>query len=287
VNDGRLPASKRDTTTPVATTVFVLYLPSTTTLTLDGGRGYPFHGQFINTTDGTPSGTPVYTPFVVVPFNVKSRTATASHELVEVATNPEASTAGYAVFDPKQFAWTLLAGRATELADACEYDYDAFFRQKEPSFDYQVQRTWSNAAALAGKNPCVPANPEPYFNVAARDRETFKPDAKLQPTSGAVEGYEIAKGDQKVITLDLYSTGPTDDWTLTAVEGNAQIPAAWTDKGHLDLSLDGTLGRNGNHVALTVKVKSPGSLAVEMITIVSTSKAGNKRFYPILIHTSA
>lgn len=96
-------------------------------------------------------------------------------------------------------------------------------------------RSWSNLAAAAGHDPCVPA-PEPatrpYFNVA--------------PSTDRVS---IGLGQSMTLDLNAFSDGPMPDWTVTAVDvshanGGTANAATFT--------LDGSSANDGTRLHLTI-----------------------------------
>ncbi|HEY2365215.1 MAG TPA: hypothetical protein VGH87_02475, partial [Polyangiaceae bacterium] len=88
--------------------------------------------------------------------------ASLSHELVEAATDPLLDTsAAWAFPDVDHLVWSYVPG--AEVADMCDLEPSSF----QPLVgSYFVQRSWSNASALAGHDPCVPALAQPYFAAA-------------------------------------------------------------------------------------------------------------------------
>src|SRR5262249_39975352 len=99
-------------------------------------------------------------------------TAAESHELIESATDP------YPMYDPAydrldddHYYWSSTLGGA-ETGDMCAQNPTAFTRFSE--LPYIVQRTWSNQAALAGHDPCVPPIPDTvYFSAVPELNETL------------------------------------------------------------------------------------------------------------------
>jgi hypothetical protein len=78
--------------------------------------------------------------------------ATASHELIEAATDP------YFITAPAYILSGVFAYFG-EIGDLCQ-------GRTDHEGDFSYQRIWSNQAAHAGGDPCVPPNPnEPYFRV--------------------------------------------------------------------------------------------------------------------------
>lgn len=89
-------------------------------------------------------------------------TDTISHELIEASTDPKVVSApAFETTDTAHIAWSHEAG--AEVADMCEWTGNM---QQRLVGNYLVQRIWSNAAAMAGHDPCVPAPDGPYYNAA-------------------------------------------------------------------------------------------------------------------------
>jgi hypothetical protein len=122
-----------------------------------------------------------------------------------------------------------------------------------------VQRTWSNAAARAGHDPCQPELPgEVYFNAAP-----VLPDMgqiSVQGQSVTVRSVKIPVGGSMTIPVQLFSEGPTGPWTVTASD---------LSKGNLSLSLDKTTGQNGDVLHLTIKVLGAGQGNMEPFIVKS------------------
>ena len=80
-------------------------------------------------------------------------TATASHEILEAATNPDPARRGFAFRQSSENRGFTAAG--VEPVDPCGIVTMDRHRTQENGF--LLQRAWSNRAALRGRNPCVPA----------------------------------------------------------------------------------------------------------------------------------
>jgi len=202
---------------PDANTIYEISIP--TTLPYDDGTGskcctdyYGYHYDTkINNVD--------------VPFAIncacadsslnalQNLTETANHETLEAATDPLGN--GFAQADDDHAAWTYTTDG--EIGDLCEYA-DTANLLAPTGMSYAIQRTWSNAAAHAGHDPCVPAAAADYYQTI--------PDA---PDVGTVSIFgstttthltKIAKGATGTLTLHVYAdganTGPfkvtVDDW---------------------------------------------------------------------------
>jgi hypothetical protein len=121
-------------------------------------------------------------------------TSTSSHEIIEAATDPipNNATPGWQLVVDNTSHW--IGQQGDEVADLCQLDANI----TEGSF--QLQRSWSNAAAAANKgSPCVPVPPnELYMNVTA-----------------APAPLTVAAGGTATYTLGGWSTAPTADWMLS------------------------------------------------------------------------
>jgi hypothetical protein len=174
-------------------------------------------------------------------------TATVSHELVESATDPYTfSNPAFSQTDDNNAIWTIATGG--ELADMCENNADANLIPAGST--YAVQRSWSNAAAQAGQNPCVPAPSAPYFNSYP-----ILPDNVTLNYGGdwVTRGVIIPVGMTKTIDIVLSSTAPTSGpWTIAAWDMNDFLG----NPPNTTLTLDKTTGVSGDVVHLTITVKS-------------------------------
>jgi len=182
--------------------------------------------------------------------------ASVSHELVEAATDPLLETSPAWVFpDVDHLVWAFVPG--AEIADMCDLEPQSF----QPLVgSYVVQRIWSNASALAGHDPCVPAPSQPYFDAApvltAKQQITF--DGKILTT----DGLDLAVGETKTIAVRLFADAPTSDWTVDAID--TSDPSGFT------FSWDTQTGNAGDTLHLTITRNSPGSSEIAV-----TSTAGS------------
>jgi hypothetical protein len=242
--------------TPNMNTMLVLYYPTGTTITLQGATSCQTFGGYHNS--ATVNGQQV--AYAVVPRcgNLDQTTGDASHEMIEAATDPfPMVNPAYAQVDEGDLIWQLIVGGG-EVGDMCAQFPSAF--TKFPPFNYTVQRTWSNKAALAGHDPCQPELPgEVYFSAAP-----VLPDmvaTSIQGQNVMLKAVHIPVGGSRTIDLDLYSDGPVAPWTVSATgAGN-----------NLNLSLNTTTGKNGDVLQLTIKVLSAGQGNIEAFIIKSTS----------------
>jgi hypothetical protein len=180
--------------------------------------------------------------------------AEASHEMIEAATDPlPTDMPAYIALDPQHLVWQLIAG--PEVSDMCAANPDAFY--KPTGISSLVQRSWSNAAAAAGHDPCQPDGTSPYFNAVAVMSD---PVEIPQTVYGALEtqGIHIPIGTSRTVEVDLYSDGPTGDWTVSAIDLSTGLLGA--PKPALSFSFDKTTGKNGDKLQLTITALEKGPL---------------------------
>jgi hypothetical protein len=100
--------------------------------------------------------------FVDRQTDLEIRELVSSHELIEAATDPIPDN--HPAFQLTDAASPWLAF-GEEVADLCTRgDPTATWHEN----GFVAQRSWSNAAAAAGKDPCVPGQQKPYFNAVAK-----------------------------------------------------------------------------------------------------------------------
>ena len=196
--------------------------------------------------------------FVVAPLTAEDDvTTTVTHELAEAATDPFPNTQpAFALEDAPHSLWEV-GTFGGEVADMCQNLSDSNYTPTGSTF--MIQRSWSNAAALAGTNPCVPVPPGygPYFNSypTLPDMVTLSGNAFNGPVT--VPGVGIAVGSSKTIDVVLQSEAPTSGpWTVTATDLSYYMggTAATT------LTLDKSTGQSGDVLHLTIKVNSAEQL---------------------------
>ena len=174
-------------------------------------------------------------------------TASYSHELIEAATDPLVETdLAYGDPDPDNYVMGYTPG--AETGDYCEYLDTAYIRLE----GYEVQRTWSNKASLAGKDPCVPAPKQtayiaavPMFTAQAPIDDVYT-GAKLM-----TRGASVAVGQSTTLDVQLISDRPTEPFTVSAIDVSG---------GELAFAWDATTGKNGDVLHLTVTRKRAGQL---------------------------
>jgi hypothetical protein len=164
-------------------------------------------------------------------------TLAASHEIAEAATDPlppEGWTAG--LLDP-HMPWThsVFAALGGEVGDMCQET-----KWNDGTFTYQ--RIWSNAAAMRGVDPCVPAYQNiPYVNVVGPQGWTM-----------------VSAGGVVQLALTGYSDRPAPDWFVYSVIGPNTDPGM-----HISATVtSATEVRTSAGLTATTNVGKPARLTV-------------------------
>jgi hypothetical protein len=223
--------------------VYVFFYPSTTTVT------YKAIGWTLCiSTLGYHSNTAPNLVYAVVPdcgpvigrtnTRLDSITSIASHEIVEAVTDPFSSAPGWATLDMLHAAWMLSPG--SEVGDLCAFQPQSYQRIVGA---YVVQRSWSNASAAAGHDPCVPLLGTPYFNAIPLFSQTVQIGGV--PVFAATAGVKVPVGQSVTIPVQFISDGPTGDWHVTAQN---EPPTS----NQLTFSFDTSSGNNGDVRQLTI-----------------------------------
>jgi hypothetical protein len=197
---------------------------------------------------------------------IEDDTITAAHELIEAATDPDGL--GYAW--PSDAAWGLLT--FGELGDMCEAQPDTWPYQP-PDLPFAVQRTWSNAAAMRGSDPCVPTLGKPFFAAAPVLPDTVS--ALFYNQSVSTPGVRIAVGEQRTIEVDLFSESDVGQWEVAVADASqfeGRPPA-------LELSLDRSSGSRGNRLRLTIRALRTDDTWGGGMFVLSSSQNGKARSY--------
>jgi hypothetical protein len=252
---------------PDGNTVYALFYPTGTSITLGQGGGTScssFGGYHSNIKVATKD-----VAYAVMPrcakfgglTGVDAVTATTSHELIEASTDPypeDQNNAGYADVDTDHIIWSFDLGGG-EVGDMCAQNPDAFF--KDPNIGNYVQRTWSNASAAAGHNPCQPSAGLPYFNSMPVLTDSVSVGGQF-----TTKGVTIPVGQSKTVEVDLYSDkNPGGAWNVSAIDA-AQLQQ---QPAELSFTWDKTSGQNGQKLHLTIKVLAASQYGVESFIIES------------------
>jgi hypothetical protein len=255
---------------PTANTIYAVFYPEQTTVTLQGSPSCQAFGGYHNSyqlADGTPFA------YAVVPRcpqfdpalqGIEEVTGAASHEFMEASTDPlpETNNPAWSELDPDHLVWSFLGA---EIGDLCAQNPDAFF--KPASFPFSVQRVWSNKAAAASHDPCVPAAPGPYFNSVPVLNDTITLNGGGQ--SATTKGVLIPVGQTGTVEVDLFSDAPTNGpWQVQAIDLTPELQMSQGQT--LSFTWDTTSGQNGDKLHMTVAVEAAGTYGIEVFLISST-----------------
>lgn len=273
VSSGVFPA-------PDANTIYVLYFPSSTTISLDGQTSCQTFGGYHNSTTVTPpGGSNTVVSYAVIPrceTTISYLTFAASHEISEASTDPHVGENQIGYYLPQgnqdDIAWNLLGGG--EVGDLC-VDLTQMGQDKTTatlgSNSWNVQRIWSNANAAAGLDPCVPMpSSETYFNLAPAQGMGF---------------IQLAVGATATYTATAFSSGPMNAWDIIA-QDVAQLQG---QQPYVQVGLSANTAKNGDQVTVTVKLlKQPPSLGggfsgMPYLLISAAGQTGPIHYWPALI----
>ena len=277
---------------PDPQTIYTLFYPNTTTITqpnpvssaLPGTQScVNWTGYHANASVSVDGGTASY-PYAVLPTcgsTIDALTQVISHEWVEASTDPDVTSSGgftltggpdtaYYLPDQDHLIWAVLGGG--EAGDLCEPE-DPYITPTDVG--HSLQRTWSNAAARASHDPCVPEVSGAFFDAAPVLSETVTLTSTL---TGDVttQGITIPVGQSKTIEVDLFSDGDTGGpFTVTAADALAtHYPSYFSPT--MSFAWDRATGQNGDKLHLTITVTTGSSIAGGHAFMI-TSTLGNRK----------
>jgi hypothetical protein len=304
--------------TPDANTIYVFYLPSTTTVSLDGNVTCQAAGGYHNSTSTSGGKTIIYAVVPecanatlvnrVFPSETDFLTFASSHEILEAATDPtieETQTSPTAVptltagwyndyLDDltDDFAWNLASDG--EVADFCvdQFGFASPYNDTSTAGTSTVQRIWSVSAAKAGTNPCIPIpSGEVYFNASPAEGK----DLFIVPGTGTAA----------TLPVNAFSDGSAS-WTIVALDSQvAQYqPAALTfsfqggttesEPFTSPITLQAVSASNGATVQLSVTLDATlsDSNPVALAFLIShngtnLATATNNHYWPFAVTTQA
>ena len=174
-------------------------------------------------------------------------TATASHEVLEAATNPDPSSRGFA-FErgPANVGFTAAGVEPVDPCGLLAMDG----RRHTMESGFVVQRAWSNRQASLGRDPCVPSRAGAVY-VALVPRQ---PVVRLAD-----------EGDSATITLEAAADRPTPAWAVSAFDLNGQ-----QDGGQcVEVSLDKSSVAAGQTAQLTVTLRKRNGRRLCVVAVIS------------------
>ena len=253
---------------PDANTIYALFYPSaTTSITLGQGGGTScqdwggYHQDIL-------VGGSTHVAYAVIPrcpdfdgfTGLNAVTAAASHELIEASTDPYPINApAFGNLDDAHIIWQFLLG-GSEVSDMCAQSLSSYY--SPPDIGSIVTRSWSNASAKAGHDPCVPTDGTPYFNSMPVLGESVNVGGQFNS-----KGVKIPVGSSKTIEVDLFSDAATSGPWSVDVTDSATLQGQTPE---LEFSWDRTSGVNGEKLHLTITVDKASQYNAEGFIISST-----------------
>ena len=245
--------------------IYAIEYPLGTTVTSSLGDGCV---AFAGYHDYDPTDGVVYAVIPACPFENPIGHSIA-HEIFEAASDPQPHVnPGYA------FTWSVgesiasfpyVATENTELADLCNTAASLTLGN-----GLVATRVWSNAAADAGTDPCVPAPAgEIYFTVSPEPG-----DGGSQKVPGVATAQPgLGQPQTVVFNLTGWSTAPRPDWLLTATVGEA----TFTPTIFFGRDAGSATVNNGQTATLTVQLPADlpfGSYAGIVVNSVDLADVG-------------
>lgn len=240
-------------------TLLLVYLPKDVGLT-DGttrfcGPGHPRALHRAVEIDGA------RIPFAVIPRcgDEAELTGTASHEILESATNVFPAEHGFAFVGGSAASGFVAAG--IEPVDPCGLvTMDGHWTTES---GFVVHRAWSNRAAALAQDPCVPSR-------------SNTPYAMLVPREPAVRLPK--EGDTVTVELDASAASLTTPWAVSAFDLSGHQDGA----RYVELSLDKHTVSAGETVRLTIKSIKRNPRHREIVGVVSTVGV-HSHMWPLLV----
>lgn len=244
---------------PTPNSIYVIFLPDTTTVTLQGSTSCVSFGAYHFNTRLS-NGTKV--AYATIPRcsgfgggGLDDVTAPTTHELIEAVTDPYPSLApAHTRTDDVHLAWSIFAGG--EVADLCEFNSNEFLTPA--SYPWAVARSWSNAEAALGHDPCVPAEGNPWATALPAQPDVIHYFNANNP----MRGIKLAANAQITVPLRVVGTG-TGQVTIDAVDGSKMRGGPT----RLNLSIAPSTASIGDTVALTISKLSDGQGGVEVFML--------------------
>jgi hypothetical protein len=276
---GQYAGSTWPPSTLTANTLYVIYLPPGVSIEVEGigdacSNGIEGYHDQTTATDGT-------TVVFAVVFQCGGErpediTTSTTHEAVEASTDPLGNGTYYGFDDAKFLAWDVFQQQNDELADMCEFYFDAEY--VDSMLGQGVQRIWSNKSAAAGHAPCVPLETGPYYNVTPLMQENISINISAfgGPMNYPGLGYYIPVGSTKTFPVGFYSDSAAPPWQIAVYGGNPLTGQT----ANVDASVDVASGQNGTISNITVKVNGQDSTGTDSNLISVESKVAGDEEIP-------
>lgn len=174
-------------------------------------------------------------------------TGTASHEILEVATNPDAARRGFA-FKPQAATDPFLTA-GVEPVDPCVL----LLRGKNRATEHgrTMQRAWSNRAAAEGRDPCVPhVGDDPFVALVPE-----QPSVHLK-----------TPGEHVHVTFEAAASDEVRGWKVSVIDLSGTQDAAH----YVDVALDRAYVLPGQRVTLTIVLRKRPPQGRSVVGLVSS-----------------
>jgi hypothetical protein len=208
---------------PSKNNLYLLFVPPAVTGQCQGQYGYHDTWPTGGASAGDVLGVAEYcTPDSQDPSQLDELTHGATHEIAEGCTNPQwSSQPAWVVDQPasepwKQSPWWSVP--CGEIGDMCNYEFEV-----EGGFSYE--RVWSNTAAAAGGDPCIPSVAHAFYDVSSigsPDWSTIQPGGSIDiPLTGWATGPQppwwllgtyVTNANQGLSGATVSITSPKDGW---------------------------------------------------------------------------
>lgn len=186
-------------------------------------------------------------------------TGTASHEILEVATNPDAARRGFA-FKPQPATEGFLSA-GVEPVDPC----GLLLRGKSRATEHgrTMQRAWSNREAAAGNDPCVP-------HVGSA------PFVALVPEQPSV--HLKIPGEHVKATFEAAASGEVRGWKVSVLD----LTGTQDAEHYVDVALDRAYVMAGQPVTLTIVLRKRPPQGRSVVGLVS-SVGQSEYLWPLVV----
>jgi hypothetical protein len=140
----------------------------------------------------------------------------ASHELIEASTNPLPGSS------PAYTNYSYNNGWQGEVGDLCT-PYKTYYEIDGGTL-VAAQRIWSNSAANAGVQPCIPAPNEPYANISPDAGPSVPIQCQDPQSANCTSIYVVHPGETFTLTLTGWTSEPSVPFGIvpTSIAGLAK-----------------------------------------------------------------
>jgi len=267
---------------------FLAYHTSTTVLVPDADAGVSDAGADAGEGGAPPTGTPVEVPYAVIPVcdtgdataTFEQTTVAASHEFAEAATDPfpNSGQGGYLLdTDDSWLPPFYPPGSIIENGDAC-FELPAWTEG-----NYKVQRSWTNAAAMVGDQPCQPVpQGRVYFAAAVR---TIKQNANGHSSYGYLF---VKRGQSASAIVNVFSLKALPHDLLLYVgapKANQSDPSDLAPlKNEIQVQLSRQTAHNGNGAVLQVTVPDTSTTGDFRMVVRAVLEPDDYNDWPLIVH---